>query len=31
LVDDLRGRPLGYSVYGAVSRLMALSLLQIKG
>lgn len=30
-VDDLRGRRLGYSVYGAVSHLMALSLLQIKG
>jgi NitT/TauT family transport system substrate-binding protein len=30
-LDDLKGRWLGYSSYGAVSHLMALSLLKMKG
>jgi NitT/TauT family transport system substrate-binding protein len=30
-VDDLKGKRLGYSVYGSVSHLMALALLKIKG
>ena len=30
-IDDLKGRRLGYSVYGAVSHLMALALLKQKG
>lgn len=30
-LDDLKGKRLGYSSYGAVSHLMALSLLQRKG
>jgi NitT/TauT family transport system substrate-binding protein len=30
-LDDLKGRRLGYSSFGAVSHLMALSLLKMKG
>jgi NitT/TauT family transport system substrate-binding protein len=30
-LDDLKGQRLGYSSYGAVSHLMALSLLKMKG
>ena len=30
-LEDLKGRRLGYSSYGAVSHLMALSLLKMKG